>query len=269
LLNQTIHTVNPPNTEVDKSLASCKIDQKYKELISKGVDIGTPISNVKPTNVSQGYYQNFTKGVIYTSPTTGTFNEVKLTRNYVIRLDGFDIGNTRSPSTDTDTVTLNGQIPGVTPVLTNTRYLGDVPSHVPLGMEIGPFPLTFGSGAPLKFDYLIYNKYGGGIAGTLQDIGIGWLDKAIGFDIVGWIKNIPIIGGVFPGACDGPVAIYKKDITAEMAWAMTNGNLFGSTSNSYPQTDEFLANLPWVSDHPWGSCRDSGYFVHWTLQEVP
>ena len=171
-----------PNATVETDFASCKITQKYNQLRASGVDVGTPTSNVTATKRDGSFYQNFSNGVIYTSPTTGTIFDTTLTQRYLIMIDRVIAVNPRSIYLDSDGAELTGQILGQPNSLNQvSQYIGGLGQNaqIPLNnVPLGPFELILGSDEPLRYNFIIYN-YGGSVwdvlLTNLQDTGIDWL----------------------------------------------------------------------------------------------
>jgi hypothetical protein len=255
-----------PNASVESDFASCKITQKYNQLLASGVDVGKPTSNVTAAKRDHAFFQNFSNGVIYTSPATGTIFDTTLTHRYLIMIDRVVAVNPRSTFSDSDGAELTGQILGQPNSLNQLgQYIGGLGQNArsPLNdVPLGPFELILGSDEPLRYNFIIYN-YGGTewdyLITKLQETGNAWLrsnstDAKSDNFVVSALQNVlPLAGG-----CDGPVAIFQTDVQPEDLYLRTGGAKADSEEERY----FFGANgLPWVKDHPW-YCRDSSYLVY-------
>jgi hypothetical protein len=255
-----------PNATIEADFASCKITQKYNQLLARGVDVGEPTSNVTAAKRNDSFYQNFSNGVIYTSPATGTIFDTTLTHRYLIMIDRVIAVNPRSTFSDSDGAELSGQILGQPNSLNQvSQYIGGLGQNarIPLiDVPLGPFELILGSDEPLRYNFIIYN-YGGSawdvLLTNLQETGISWLrsnstDAKSDNFVVNTLQNaLPLAGG-----CDGPVAIFQTDLQPEDLYLRTNGAEGDSEEERY----FFGANeSPWVKDHPW-YCRDSSYLAY-------
>ena len=157
-----------PNATVETDFASCKIAQKYSQLLASGVDVGEPTSNVTATKRDDAFYQNFSNGVIYTSPATGTIFDTTLTHRYLIMIDRVMAVNPRSTFSDSDGAELTGQILGQPNSLNQvSQYIGGLGQNAltPLNnVPVGPFELILGNNESLRYNFIIYN-YGGSAMG--------------------------------------------------------------------------------------------------------
>ncbi|GHA14844.1 hypothetical protein ACFOOM_11025 [Streptomyces echinoruber] len=179
--------------------------------------------------------------------------------NYMFRLDGFTISETRSPRHDTVHVSFGLQV-GDKKYPPQIKKMGDLgEGNYPVDLEFGPVPVT-DAGERVIFNYTILNNghdSDANIAKTLIDATTALLSKKFGagtFWTVVLTILVDFIGGIFFANCDGVVAVDQVELSGEELWARTVGRGSAHETRYYPGTDS-----------PVGCGSNSAYWVSWSI----
>lgn len=176
---------------------------------------------------------------------------------YMVRINGFHINNTRAWDEDTDYVTLSVAVNDQSPI-TKTVKVGDVDNGTHM-VYLTISPVEVGPNDVLKFGYVIMNQ-GHGDTGKVIDVltTVGASAATLAGGIWGAVAAaIKQLLGALVADCDGVVAADNVSYTGVQLEKLTERRSSYFQQRHYPGTDS-----------PTGCGSNSDYSVTWQIKRM-